>query len=291
MTMNEKDNEKVSFTSFGHFSDQTSDKYLHINTCGKLGSFIWPNVTIRPTGRQDYLLLYIYSGSCTLTLSDNRTRVVPRGNLILYKPGQPQDYRFRNEDNGSQIFVHFAGTGCEEILQRAGLESAFIIPVPQENEVEMLLLKMVENFDAFGRQDSLYCEGMLLAVFGLSAPRQTVDEDDPHTSYHVKILNDIISRIHPCPAEHVDLDAWSALTGLTKSYFIQLFKKATGMPPYRYLTHYRIQQARQLLLFSDLSVGEIGRVCGYPDYNYFSRLFKKMEGVSPSQFRAGKKEI
>ena len=69
-----------------------------------------------------------------------------------------------------------------------------------------------------------------------------------------------------------------------------MFKKATGMPPYRYLTSYRIQQARQLLLFSDLSVGEIGRVCGYPDYNYFSRLFKKMEGVSPSRFRSGKKE-
>ena len=282
--------EQSPFISFDRFSDQVSDKYLHINTCGKLSNSIWPSITIRPTGRKDYLLLYIFSGNCTLTLSNNQTRVVPKGNLVLYKPGQPQNYRFRNEDNGAQIFVHFTGTGCEEILRRSGLDNAFVIPAAQENEVEMLLLKIVENFDAFGRQDTLYCEGLLLAVFGLLTPKQLSDTSDPNAPYHAKILNDIISRIHTCPAEDFDLDAWAAQTGLTKSYFIQLFKKATGMPPYRYLTSYRIQQARQLLLFSDLSVGEIGRVCGYPDYNYFSRLFKKMEGVSPSRFRSGKKE-
>ncbi len=281
----------VSFTSFGHFSDQVSDKYLHINTCGKLGYSVFPSITIRPNGRRDYLFLYVYSGHCLLTLPGDRTQVVEKGNLVLYRPGQPQDYRFSNEDNGSQIFVHFTGTGVEEILKRAGLEHAFIIRASHENELEMLLLKMVENFDAFGQEDTLYCEGLLMAVLGLLGLQQSRPDSDDHAPHHIKILNDIIGRIHTCPAEAFDLDAWAAQCGLTKSYFIQLFKKTTGMPPYRYLTSYRIQQARQLLLFSDLSVSEVGRACGYFDYNYFSRLFKKMEGVSPSQFRAGKKDV
>ena len=283
--------DQPSFVSFGDFSDQVSDKYLHINTCGKLDHTVFPSNNIRPTGRQDYLLLYILSGCCHLMLPGDRALTVKKGNIVLYKPGQPQYYTFNTEDKGSQIYVHFTGTGCEELLRRAGLDSVFIVPATQNNELEVLLMKMVENFDAFGLEESLYCEGLLMTVLGSLAPRQMLISGDQNASYHVKILNNIISRIHACPAEPFDLDNWAAQCGLTKSYFIQLFKKTTGLPPYHYLTTYRIQQARHLLLFSDLSVGEIGRTCGYLDYNYFSRLFRKFEGVSPSQFRKGKQEL
>lgn len=74
-------------------------------------------------------------------------------------------------------------------------------------------------------------------------------------------------------------------TGLERSYFFKKFKAATGKSPRDYLQDYRLERAKEALLATGLSVGEIGDSVGYPNYYSFARAFHRGVGRSPSAFR------
>ena len=68
-------------------------------------------------------------------------------------------------------------------------------------------------------------------------------------------------------------------------YFSKIFKEETGENFIEYLTNVRIEQAKNLLTGSDLSMKEICAQIGYGDPNYFSRAFKKKTGLTPTEFK------
>lgn len=73
--------------------------------------------------------------------------------------------------------------------------------------------------------------------------------------------------------------------GYSEAYFCKRFKQYFGHSFVSYLTDYRMQQAEELMRTSSLSIKEIGKAVGYPDPNYFTKVFRRVRGVSPSGFR------
>lgn len=69
------------------------------------------------------------------------------------------------------------------------------------------------------------------------------------------------------------------------AYFSKMFKQQFGLNFTAYLTEYRIEEAKKLLHQPTVSVKDIGVRVGYPDSNYFARVFRRMNGVSPSEYR------
>lgn len=83
----------------------------------------------------------------------------------------------------------------------------------------------------------------------------------------------------------ISLDDVSREVDISPYYFSKLFKQETGKNFIEHLTEIRLKNARELLQDSQLSIKEICAQSGYSDPNYFSRIFKKYEGVTPSEFR------
>ena len=85
--------------------------------------------------------------------------------------------------------------------------------------------------------------------------------------------------------EKITLDQLSEQFFINKFYLTRIFKEQFGLSVTNYLLQTRITHAKQLLRFTDLSIEKIGQECGMHDANYFSRMFKKVEGISPGEFR------
>jgi len=81
------------------------------------------------------------------------------------------------------------------------------------------------------------------------------------------------------------LEEVSAKIGFNASYFSTIFKKETGENFTEYLVQIRIQNAKQLLMETELAVADIAEQVGYSDIKYFSKLFKKTAGLNPKEFR------
>lgn len=83
----------------------------------------------------------------------------------------------------------------------------------------------------------------------------------------------------------INLDTLSKLVFLSGQYLSRLFKQETGYTITHYITVRRIEKAKQCLFYSRENVMEISEKCGFSDPNYFARVFKKYEGVTPSQYQ------
>ncbi|WP_282935912.1 AraC family transcriptional regulator [Paenibacillus sp. RC67] len=70
------------------------------------------------------------------------------------------------------------------------------------------------------------------------------------------------------------------------NYFIRFFKNHLGMTPMAYIYERRLEKAKQLLMASDMTIGEIAQATGFHDIFHFSKAFKKRIGVAPSEFRS-----
>ena len=85
--------------------------------------------------------------------------------------------------------------------------------------------------------------------------------------------------------EKLSLESVASHFFIDKHYLARLFKEQYGVTLVTYLQQVRITHAKRMLRFTDKSIEEIGLECDIGELNYFSRVFKKLEGVSPSEFR------
>lgn len=98
-------------------------------------------------------------------------------------------------------------------------------------------------------------------------------------------VRNVISRVNADLTENLSLKALARELNVNASYLSTLFRKETGMSLTEYVNHCRITQAKRLLLGSDLPIKDIALQCGLSDMYYFSRLFKRMVGISPRSYR------
>lgn len=99
-------------------------------------------------------------------------------------------------------------------------------------------------------------------------------------------LKRVIELVESRFTEAISLNELAAETCLSPFHFARLFQQATGLPPHRYITERRVQDAKAKLAEGRLSLVEIALESGFGSQGNFSRSFRKHTGLTPGQFRA-----
>lgn len=109
---------------------------------------------------------------------------------------------------------------------------------------------------------------------------------EAHTNAPKKMeISQVKSFLDEHYREKLSLESVASHFFIDKHYLARLFKEQYGVTLVTYLQQVRITHAKRMLRFTDKSIEEIGLECGIGELNYFSRVFKKLEGVRPSEFR------
>ena len=259
--------------------EQTSDEYLKLNSCGVEYWGDLDGKCLRENGRADYHILYIKEGFCNLTVN-NKTEKIGKGNIIMFRPGQRQQYSFLKEDASTSCYIHFTGIGCEHILKRLEFSDDYVTYIGKSKHFEDIFDQMLREYRLKQNAYEYFLSGILMQLLSLISRNSKIRINNKSNKIAEKACLSIYEKLTTISIEELADECY-----LSESRFSHIFKQATGKSPYRYIIEMRLQKAIDMLTNTDFPISKIALDCGYPDQNYFSRLFKKTLGVSPSAFR------
>ena len=272
----------------GYSSDikkSTSAQILNICSCGELRLNADSHIR-RYAGRNDYQLIYVCEGQCVVTL-DGSVQIAYPGDCILYRPGEVQDYLLAKKDEPHTYWIHFNGDICRELFETLGLQEIHIVKT-ENREIRHLVSRVCRYYNLEIPNRELICSALLQAALALVS-NEGHRVDHRLSGKDADKISELIGRIKMTSSLNITVSECAAFCNMSKVHFIRVFKRTTGVPPMQFMLQIRIDRAKELLDFTDKSIGEIAEASGFHDQNYFARTFKKITGMSPSQFRKTRK--
>lgn len=98
-------------------------------------------------------------------------------------------------------------------------------------------------------------------------------------------LNRVLEHINENLSDNLELSVLAEVAGVNLYHFARAFKQSTGESPHQYVLRRRIEQAKELLRHPQLSVIEASARTGFVDQSHFSKVFRRIVGIAPSEFR------
>lgn len=262
---------------------KNSEIIISIHCCG-YQKFITKDLAIkRDKGRDDYQIIYVVKGKCYFKIG-NKVEEVTSGNFILIKPNQRQFYYYSHKDLTEVYWIHFSGYGIEEALQNLLLLEKPINYIGYDKRyisIFQLIINEIQIKNSSYQHIAAAYFYELLVYFSRELYKLA------HISYskNSEDFKEIIQLMYLKYKENLPISYYAEKCNLSIYRFIHKFKDFTGMSPLEYITKIRINIAKDLILSSSLSISEISDMIGYSNPLYFSRLFKKYCGVSPSLYK------
>lgn len=234
---------------------------------------------VREKGLVSHQLLFTSGGEGRLIV-DGCEYIQTAGSAFYLPPSLPHEYY---PSNGSWItnWIVFRGEYASQMLANMGFDGFKFTPEINTDKPAQLFERIfaaAADPVSFGEKASVLVYEYILAM------KTAMLSPDSRKNVG-SITRQALLYIDSCYMNDITTETLAGLSGVTVQHFCRVFRAETSMRPLEYIARRRIAQAKSLLLNTDTEIGEIGRLVGYEDRNYFSIVFKKLEGVSPRDYR------
>ena len=236
---------------------------------------------------KEYEFFFPYAPTPNMML--NNIQVFGEAGIIYpIQPGRVHGLRY-DQSGMAHDSLMFSPEFMEQALASCGLENReFLEPFPMTGEIlaELrALLSLLRKPSV--NEEALRCRAMLVAIL-LSERGLKKMPCMPGGNRYGKGIRATTLYIN----DHFDwpltLDGLARMAGHSKSSFIAVFKGANGLTPMAYVQKLRINQAKFMLERAKPSIERVAAQCGYPKVSSFSAQFKRVCGITPSEYRRRK---
>lgn len=258
---------------------------LIVGSCGTYRLVKHPKLpTWRPKGRIDYQILYIAAGKVHFYFKENEDTIVTAGNIVLYRPKEMQRYVYYLQDQTEVYWVHFTGSQVKRLLKEHGFPSAgHIIYSGTSSEYQRIFRQMIQEMQLCRPHYEELLSSLLLQLF-IQIERNS-DNNKVMNSFAQNEIEYATNYFNEHYNEDINIAEYAASRNMSTSWFIRNFKLYNKTTPLNYILSIRIANAQNLLETTKYNITEIAAIAGYDNPLYFSRLFKKQTGLSPSEYR------
>ena len=210
---------------------------------------------------------------------------VRSGQGFMIFPGQITTYVADIQVPWEYVWVEFDGLRTTEILNVCGFSKDAPVYMVHSREArkkmadELIYISQNSEQSPFHLMGHFYLFADLLAQ---SVARPQPAATSKMSDYYIK---EAINFIEQNFQNDISIEDVAAVCGINRSYLGRIFRTSTGHSPQKFLIHYRMTKAAELLKLTTLSIGDIGSAVGYENALHFSRAFKNVYGVSPRAWR------
>ena len=260
------------------------ENLLHLQEIGSLVAQK-PHVSARKA-LHSFLYFRVAAGEGTLTY-EGKTYPLKENSCVFIDCRKAYAHATSPQKLWTLEWCHFDGPAMEGIYDKyveRGGRPAF---QPEDGEafcsVWRRLFDLAKGSDYVRDMKINECLGSLLTLLMVESwhPEEVTDMAEKKST-----VVSVKSYLDKNFAKRISLDELSATFFVNKYYLTRVFKEQFGQTIYSYLLSVRITRAKQLLRFTDKTAEEIGMECGLGALHYFSRVFREVEGMPPSKYRA-----
>lgn len=245
--------------------------------------------TFGSNARAHHLFHFVISGKGGIyyagDLGDEKYYRVSRGQGFYIAPFQRNMYIADDEDPWVYAWIEFSGLKIPEILSVAGLDNNNPIYTSDNPSVNNIVKKEILYIAQNGSKPTLNIMGhfylFLDALQQGSAKRRIPTKGNLKEFY----VQESITFIENNYFSNITAKDIADFCNLNRSYFGKVFQDVTKTTPQKFLTHYRMSKACEMLISTDEPISTISASVGYPEPLSFSRAFKSIYNVSPREWR------
>jgi AraC-like DNA-binding protein len=262
------------------------------------------NYKLQQDANHCHTLIYCLSGSGELHYHD-RTRTIKRGDLVIINPNMPFTFKIdkasKTVDKSTQsekqltnretkasdnivYWINFTGSLAQDFAER------LLMKMDSGKAHVGVLNNIVSDFDhllALGARgytatNVIHAVHILQQALSFLALQLRLTMFNNSSSFDLEAVEALMrNSLH----QELSLDTLAHYSQLSKFHFAKKFKELTDSSPIQHFINMKIQHACSQLDNSDIAIKDIASGLGYSDPYYFSRLFKKLVGISPKQYR------
>lgn len=236
----------------------------------------------RPAGFPDYHWLHCVRGRGRLIL-DNKEYTVVKSTGFFMCPDIPHEY-YATERPWETHWITFNGHAAGSVVDIMNLRPAGVYPNLDISCLDLLMDEIYARANVFTPYRGLECSHLVYQF--LIKLKYCIDMSPATQKKSPAGLQPVILYIEKNYNRSPSLDEMAEEIHVTPRHLCRLFRRLLNMSPFDYLTEYRIKKAKEAIIASgNLSVKEIAAQAGYNDTSYFCSLFKKHEGLTPTEFK------
>lgn len=225
---------------------------------------------------------YVVRGGGEVMLKGRTHRLEP-GLVFSYGPGIPHRIAGHAEDPPVKYFVDFAGRKAAALLQSCGLTAGRVSRVHPPPTLQPLFDELIESGLRTHREQSELCLDLLnCLVLKLRSARMPVEGPETLAFQTYQQCRQYMDRHFQSLRTLEQIAAECHVNG---AYLCRLFQRYDQQSPYQYLLRLKMSRAAEQLQEPGCLVKQVAEASGFTDHFHFSRVFKRVLGVSPGAFR------
>ena len=244
-----------------------------------LGYFIYePGYFISRNSYDSFLVMYIAKGKCEVT-TGNRAYTATAGDFVLLDCYLP--HRYGSSDAFEASWIHFDGILARNYFREISSHYGHILKY-ENPKMQAHMLDKICNFFRNAQPIneavmSLYLTNLLN---GLLPPPQNQKSSNGNST-----VADSLAFINEHFHEAISLKDIAEKANLSLYHFSRIFTTETGFTPHQYMINIRLYAAKYMLMSTDTPIKDIAFSTGFGSESYFCATFKKIEHMTPNQYR------
>ena len=229
-------------------------------------------------------ILYFTRGESSV-FCDLKELKVRKGDIVLANGKELHSGTIRGYGS-SYYCIHVKTNFFHNLI---GNEYVIFENLIRDEECSALLERIINNRSGESFKDTVLLKKELYEFFSLITERHVssvLNEEDYKNQFkRLDTFNSIVEYINDHYSEDLNVTALANRFFISPSYFAHLFKKKSGKSVIEYINEVRITHAKSFLEKDDTSIGSIALLVGFGDINYFSRKFKELVGMTPTEYK------
>jgi AraC family transcriptional regulator of arabinose operon len=233
----------------------------------------------RPLGSGDFLFLHMKTSA--IVIINGKEVVTNKNSILLFNRGTPQIYKVHGSSY-SNDFIHFDAE-IDRDLRQFPLDTVLLLP--SSKQIAKILKDIYLEYISNNKNKEESLDLLMKLLFVKISELITYHPENPALSGYYDTLLQLRSAIYRHPEEKWSVARLSHEASLSPSHFQRLYKQTFGVTCIADVIACKIEYAKVSLASTGTTIREIAALCGYENEEHFMRQFKRIVGITPTEYR------